>query len=489
MREVSDGGSARPTDWWVLGLDSDPAPGDVDIPSMLSTSFSETADYAETVHHGLFGLLSDPALNSWLGKAGEAFYRAFEPFPQQLSAMKLSYEDAARALDAYQTVYATVQSTADGAVYDARTALEGAGLSSGDVHSLSGLGDQAYVDQLAKILIPRQTPDPPQDPNVPHPSPNAPPGYVPLNNSSPLSQGTQQVIHTCVNARKAAQGAAQDLASAAGICVKALNAAVDEALINVPWSGSAQPYGGGTFTQRFESFGGNLADLKLNPDAGQDFGKTGVSPPDSERYNACRDFIFTEINSMLASDQFKTIQSLLQQGEHPSLFNTDPGGDINAAIAAWIAMVGPGQPWDFKSKIEGVLNQHPPQPGETHQYTRFDEDPNAELYQNLWANISYGYVGMAAGFDAGTLQHGAELNAYLSKTNTQGNYVGRQIGIDLYTHYKPGQLTQQAIDDEIYAHLDQLRPYSEFQDFPSPLQQPPSDWKGGDFPNSPVKVT
>lgn len=485
-RPSIDGGSARPTDWWILGLDGDPMPGDPFVPSVISVTFSEIAGEAETAHRGVFALLSDPALNSWLGQAGKAFYRAFEPFPQQLGAMNVSYEDASHALDAYQSVFADSQGIVDGAFYAAQSALAGVGLTAGDVQSLAGLGDQAYVDQLARILVPRQKPDPPQDPGIPHPSPGPPPGYVPLNDSSSLSTATQQVIRACVDARKAAQAAIQDFAPAVSACVKALNTAAQEAVTSTPWSGSGPgAYGGGTFDQRFHSFGGDPADLRLAPAAGQDVQNATADPPDVPRYDACRDFIFSEIAAMLASDQFKEIQALLQQADHPAMFN-DPGRDIGAAVAEWAAMVGPGQPWDFKGKIQALLGKYPTQPGETHQYTRFDENLNVELYDNLWANISYGYVGRAAGFSAGDLQHGAELNAYLGGggKNTQGNYVGRQIGIDLYEHYKPGQLTPQAIDDEIYAHLDQLTPYSEYQSFPSPLQQPPADWKGGDLPNN-----
>ncbi|WP_169317132.1 polymorphic toxin type 44 domain-containing protein [Actinacidiphila oryziradicis] len=112
-------------------------------------------------------------------------------------------------------------------------------------------------------------------------------------------------------------------------------------------------------------------------------------------------------------------------------------------------------------------------------------------YYNIWANISYGYVGQAAGFSAGDLQHGAELNAWAAQTNTPGNWIGRQIGIDLYAHYKPDRLTPQAIDDEINAHLSQLAAYSEYQSYPSSLTAPPSgsDWQGGDLPNSPIGLS
>ncbi|NUP49706.1 MAG: hypothetical protein HOW97_20710 [Catenulispora sp.] len=495
MRFNDSNDGPRPTTWWVLGLSGDPVPGDSFAPVLVSSDFSRVADNAESVHRDLFALLSDPALTNWLGKSGEAFYRAFEPFPQQLGSMKNSYHDAAAALDQYQTVFAEAQAEADAACNDADAAIAGVGLSPEDLHGvggdLSNDSDQSYVDALSKILIARQKPDPPQDPNIPHPSPNAAPGYVPLNNSSPISQASQTVINACVDARKQVQGAVRKLNTAANTCAKALHDAADEAITHEPWSGSgAGPYGGGTFDQRFKEFGGNPADLKLGYDAGADFTKDpGDDPAVSPRYDASRDFIFQEIFTMMGSDQFKNIKELLDEGMHPHWYDAGQSGDkINAAIAMWATMVGPGQPWDFKGKIQDILSKIPTQPGETHQYTRFDEDPQAELYDNIWANISYGYVGRAAGFSADDLQHGAELNAYLGGggKNTQGNYVGRQIGIDLFEHYQPGQLTKQAIDDEIYAHLDQLRPYSEYQGFPSKLDQPPKDWKGGDLPNNPL---
>jgi hypothetical protein len=50
-----------------------------------------------------------------------------------------------------------------------------------------------------------------------------------------------------------------------------------------------------------------------------------------------------------------------------------------------------------------MLSPIPPRPGELCGYTRLPGDPGVQLYFNIWANISYGYVGRAAGFDEGTL--------------------------------------------------------------------------------------
>lgn len=125
-----------------------------------------------------------------------------------------------------------------------------------------------------------------------------------------------------------------------------------------------------------------------------------------------------------------------------------------------------------------------PQPGELRGYTRFPSDPSAQLYFNIWANISYGYVGRAAGFDAATWRR---VQRILVQNERGGNFIGRQIGIDLYQDYKPDQLTPAAIDHEIQTHLGALRPYSEYQQFPS--SAPPSPWVGtAGFPNLPSWV-
>lgn len=85
---------------------------------------------------------------------------------------------------------------------------------------------------------------------------------------------------------------------------------------------------------------------------------------------------------------------------------------------------------------------------------------------------------MAAGFSEKGLQLGAEVNASVGPhgTNTGGNRVGRQIGIDLYKHYKPGQLTPDDIDKEIKAALPQMKKFPEYQPFPGPATAP--TWPG-----------
>ena len=207
------------------------------------------------------------------------------------------------------------------------------------------------------------------------------------------------------------------------------------------------------------------------------------------RYTAMRNFIFKEMFKMMNSAQFKEI---LAENNAP-LWQYFIGNPSANALLLWAYMVGPTRPWDFKREILNELSRMPRQDGELPEYTRFDKDPNVQLYFNIWANISYGYVGRAAGFSADELQGGAEFNAGFSQTNTGGNYVGRQIGIDLYDQYKPNQLTPQDIDNEIATNLPALKPYAEVQPFPS--KHFPSSWEPstqnpwiGPIPGPPIPV-
>lgn len=102
MRVADDGEStARPTNWWILGLSADPAPGDPFPASLLSSQMSGVADGAYESRRGVQSLMGDPAITGWVGASGDAFRAACEPFPGQLATMYDSYQGAADALNAF----------------------------------------------------------------------------------------------------------------------------------------------------------------------------------------------------------------------------------------------------------------------------------------------------------------------------------------------------------------------------------------------------
>ncbi|MHA6757497.1 RHS repeat-associated core domain-containing protein [Streptacidiphilus sp. PAMC 29251] len=156
---------------------------------------------------------------------------------------------------------------------------------------------------------------------------------------------------------------------------------------------------------------------------------------DVTRYVAARNFIYQQIVQMLASPQFAEIHHL----DNPSVLDwvfAQQGAMQVTALKNFAAIIGNNKPWDFKKQVTDLLSTMPIPTGGIPGYTRFAGDPRVQIYFNIWANISYGYVGRAEGFSALTLQVGAEVNAERSGTNTMGNYYGRQAGIDLYGVFK-----------------------------------------------------
>jgi len=174
---------------------------------------------------------------------------------------------------------------------------------------------------------------------------------------------------------------------------------------------------------------------------------------DEPRYNAAANFIVDAIKSMMADPIFKDIKNDLAKGTLGALLG----------LGLWAGKVAPNQPWDFKNDIKNILNRIPAQKGELPFYTRYNQ--TVQLYFNIWANISYGYVGRAAGFSSDVLQIGASLNAEHDHTDTEGNRVGRQIGIDLYAHH-PNGVTFADVDREIALHLNDMKGQPEEQTFP-----------------------
>jgi len=188
-----------------------------------------------------------------------------------------------------------------------------------------------------------------------------------------------------------------------------------------------------------------------------------------QRYDTVRTYLYNQIVQMMASPQFHEIYEENNPGFWAQFWSiTGAPGDEAVAFGEWAKMIGNGSPWDFKTAIWNLMNTVPDAnaaPG----YSEIPSRPNLQVYFNIWANISYGYVGREAGFSTRELQAGAEVNAMdplNDNTNTMGNWVGRKIGIDMYADH-PNGLTPADIDQEIDSHLSELMPYQEVQPYPS----------------------
>lgn len=262
MRVSDDGGSsARPTNWWILGLSSDPTPGDPFAAVVLSGQMSGVADGALESRRGVLSLMNDPAITGWVGASGDAFRAVCAPFPDQLATMHASYQDAANALTAFNTVATSAQGTADSAYYSAHTAAQKVGLSDEDLHGAVGFEGWGYSSAVKEVLLAKQRAAQP----APSPSPSAP-GYIPAGHG-PAGPGSDQLqgpfqaaLETMVQAQISVLSAKDDYDAAVTRCVNALEQASDASLTGATWSGA----NGGTFDQRYTTFGGDPSQLHFD---------------------------------------------------------------------------------------------------------------------------------------------------------------------------------------------------------------------------------
>lgn len=112
----------RPTDWHVLDLDRDPAPGSPAGVRALARRFDATSRDASDAGRAVRSLAGDQAVLSWLGLAGEVFRGAIDEFPGQLAKLADSYDRAADALSAYASALDGAQEQADRALLRGREA-------------------------------------------------------------------------------------------------------------------------------------------------------------------------------------------------------------------------------------------------------------------------------------------------------------------------------------------------------------------------------
>jgi YD repeat-containing protein len=119
---------SRPSDWWVLGLTSDPTPGSPDDVARLARSLGEFADRAEGAHRTVLRMRDDDAVLAWAGLSRDTFRERFGEFPAQLAKVHAAHRMAAEALTAFAPRLRAAQAEADRALAagrDARRRLAG----------------------------------------------------------------------------------------------------------------------------------------------------------------------------------------------------------------------------------------------------------------------------------------------------------------------------------------------------------------------------
>ena len=119
-------------------------------------------------------------------------------------------------------------------------------------------------------------------------------------------------------------------------------------------------------------------------------------------------------------------------------------------LVTWTYKVAPGQEWDHKPKLDGLLELA--DAGD--YYFPIRGDTSFEWYYDIWSNIHFGYVGAAAGIDTYALQEGANIPIFAGR-NDAGDVLSVQIGIDLWTTYGL-DLTPQILHSSILEHRQEF---------------------------------
>ncbi|MFG1605431.1 RHS repeat domain-containing protein [Actinoplanes sp. NPDC049265] len=112
---------SRPHDWWVLDLESDPAPGSCDEAEALAGRLMRFADDAEAASRAVRAMGAEAVL-AWTGLSTDRFADQFGDFGDQIRQVCASHRMAADALTAYVPKLRAAQADADRALADARIA-------------------------------------------------------------------------------------------------------------------------------------------------------------------------------------------------------------------------------------------------------------------------------------------------------------------------------------------------------------------------------
>jgi len=121
-------------------------------------------------------------------------------------------------------------------------------------------------------------------------------------------------------------------------------------------------------------------------------------------------------------------------------------GNILAAYLAFYNVVRTGGQWDFKEKIEAIVGDNIRMSGKWY----FNDVPG---------NISFGYLGTAAGFDSNTLHCGADFannGIPCSHTDPSQDFNGIEAGIQLFNISSGANITENSLKSVLDEYNNKL---------------------------------
>ncbi|WP_322779946.1 putative T7SS-secreted protein [Frankia sp. Cas4] len=226
---------SRPTDWAVLGLDGDPTPGDPFAVRELARRLLEFAADVEHTRSQVSTLVTSGTVESWLGRAGDAFRDELDAFPGQLQRLEMSYRMAGNALNAYEPVLAAAQTQADRALVrgrDARALRDQAQLAVSPEQVTLATASLTVTD-LTPASYAHTAEIPPPDPDqLAQAIRNQQAAQTRLDQARHSAQNAQDDLDA---ARRLALAAKQIREDAAATCAAAIRTASHAGIRNRPW--------------------------------------------------------------------------------------------------------------------------------------------------------------------------------------------------------------------------------------------------------------
>ncbi|MEN5160525.1 polymorphic toxin type 44 domain-containing protein [Achromobacter spanius] len=174
--------------------------------------------------------------------------------------------------------------------------------------------------------------------------------------------------------------------------------------------------------------------------------KTNPFTPQGEKIAAANSY---DPNARLA--EWQQLPWYARAGGPPD-FHATAAGQKAAAYAMWTERVGPGRPWDHKPQLKRMLGKD--------FNIGWQKYGDFDYFFDIWSNIHYGYVGVAIGFSATEMIHGAGLAQALddalenrpaqyhpengpwpASADDVPDHISIKLGTDLYEDVKPIALT------------------------------------------------
>ena len=161
---------------------------------------------------------------------------------------------------------------------------------------------------------------------------------------------------------------------------------------------------------------------------------------------------------MITNSQSQTVQMIRELlGCHTDgIGSNGQYQSVTVALFLWAERVAPHRPWDHKPKLERklYLAGDPSTSSDDDYYFPIRGNTTHEVYYDIWSNIHYGFVGLAAGFPEQDLQSGAAI-PFLTGTNDPGDVYTINMGFELWKKYSTN-LTMNNFHQIILGNINQL---------------------------------